>query len=88
MLRLGFILNELLLCYLAIDMGINGIDDDKKCRQNDNVFDRHAAGVIRRGAHCPMECIRDSCKATRCRNQTSACAVLSRLPPRLTIFNF
>jgi hypothetical protein len=38
-------------------MGDKGIGDYKKCRQNDNI-DRHAAGVIRRDAHCLMERIR------------------------------
>ncbi len=36
-------------------MGNNRIDDYKKCRQIDNNFDPHAAGEIRRDAHCPME---------------------------------
>jgi hypothetical protein len=39
-------------------MGNNEIDDYKKCRQIDNDFDPHAAGAIRRNAHCPMERIR------------------------------
>jgi hypothetical protein len=39
-------------------MGDNGINDDKKCRQNDNNIDCHAARVIRRGAQRPMEHIR------------------------------
>ncbi len=39
-------------------MGDNGINDDKECRQIDNNIDCHAAGVIRRNAHCPMEHIR------------------------------
>ncbi len=39
-------------------MGENGIDDYKKCGQIDDNFDRHAAGAIRRNAHCPMERIR------------------------------
>ncbi len=60
MLRLGFSLNLLLLCYLAIVMGKHRIDDDKKIRQNDDNFDRHAAGAIRRGAHRPMERIHGS----------------------------
>jgi hypothetical protein len=36
-------------------MGNNGIDDYKKCRQIDYVFDPHAAGAIWRNAHRPME---------------------------------
>ncbi len=39
-------------------MGNNGINDYKKCRQINNNFDPHAAGAIRRDAHCPTECIR------------------------------
>ncbi len=39
-------------------MGNNRISDDKKCRQIDDDIDRHAAGAIRRDAHCPMERIR------------------------------
>ncbi len=39
-------------------MGNNGIDDDKKIRQNGNDFDRHAAGAIWCGAYHPMERIR------------------------------
>ncbi len=39
-------------------MGDKGIDDYKKCRQSDDDYDLHAAGVIRRDAHCPMEHIR------------------------------
>ncbi len=41
--------------YLAMVMGNNGIDDYKKCRQTDDDFDPHAAGVIRHNAHCPIE---------------------------------
>jgi hypothetical protein len=36
-------------------VGDNGINDYKKCRQIDNDFDCHAAGVIQRDVHCPME---------------------------------
>ncbi len=36
-------------------MGNNVINDYKKFRQIDDGFDRHAAGMIRRNAHCPME---------------------------------
>ncbi len=39
-------------------MGDNGIGDYKKCRQIDDNFDHHAAEVIGRGAHRPMDCIR------------------------------
>jgi hypothetical protein len=39
-------------------MGNNVIDNYKKCTQIDEDFDRHAAGVIRQDAHCPMERIR------------------------------
>jgi hypothetical protein len=39
-------------------MGDNGIDDYKKCRQTDDNFDPHAAGAVRRDAHCLMEHIR------------------------------
>jgi hypothetical protein len=58
MLYLGFSSNYLLLCYLAMVMGNNGIDDYKKCRQIDKDFDPHAAGALQCNAHCPMECIR------------------------------
>jgi hypothetical protein len=43
---------------LAMVMGNNGIDENKKCRKIDINFDPHAAGAIRRDAHCPMESIR------------------------------
>jgi hypothetical protein len=36
-------------------MGDNEFDDYHKCRQIDDNFDRHAAGVIWRDVHCPME---------------------------------
>ncbi len=36
-------------------MGNSGINDYEKCRQIDDDFDRHAAGAIRRDAHCLME---------------------------------
>jgi hypothetical protein len=39
-------------------MDDNVIDDYKKCRQIDDDFDPHAAGVIQRDAHCLMERIR------------------------------
>jgi hypothetical protein len=39
-------------------MGDNGINDYKKCRQIDKDFDPHAAGVIRRNLHRPIEPIR------------------------------
>jgi hypothetical protein len=39
-------------------MGDNRIDDYEKIRQINDNFDPHAARVIRRNAHCPMECIR------------------------------
>jgi hypothetical protein len=55
MLHLGFSLNELLLCYLAMVMGDNRIEDYKKCRQIGKFFDRHSAGAIRRDVHRPME---------------------------------
>jgi hypothetical protein len=58
MLRLGFSLNKLLLCYLAMVMDDNRINHYKKCRQIDDGFDRHAAGAIRRDAHRPVERIR------------------------------
>ncbi len=58
MLRLGFSLNQLLLCYLAMVMGDNRIKDYKKYRRIDDNFDHHAAGAIRRNAHLPMERIR------------------------------
>jgi hypothetical protein len=55
MLRLGFSLNYLLLCYLAMVKGNNGIDNYKKCRQINDDSDHHATGAIRRDAHHPME---------------------------------
>jgi hypothetical protein len=36
----------------------NKIDDDKKYMSNAGNFKGHAYGVVRYGAHCPMECIR------------------------------
>jgi hypothetical protein len=39
-------------------MGNNEIDDYKKCRRIKDDFDCHAAGAIRRNAHCLMERIR------------------------------
>jgi hypothetical protein len=36
-------------------MGNKQINGDKKFRQNDINFDRHAAGAIRRNAHRPKE---------------------------------
>ncbi len=36
-------------------MGNYEIDNNKKCRQIDNDFDRHTAGAIWRDAHRPME---------------------------------
>ncbi len=39
-------------------MGDNGINADEKCRQIKDDIDHHAAGVIRRDAHRPMERIR------------------------------
>jgi hypothetical protein len=36
-------------------MGDNGIDDYEKRRQINDNFDPHAAGVIRRDAHRPIE---------------------------------
>ncbi len=39
-------------------MGDNRIDDYEKCRQINDNFNPHAAGVSRRDAHRPMERIR------------------------------
>ncbi len=39
-------------------MGNIGINKYKQCRQIDDDFDPHAAGAIRRDAHCMMERIR------------------------------
>ncbi len=36
-------------------MGDNGINDQEKCRQIYNDFNCHAAGVIQRDAHHPIE---------------------------------
>ncbi len=36
-------------------MGDNGIDDDEKCRQINNVFDPHVARAIWHDAYCQME---------------------------------
>ncbi len=62
-------------------MGDNGIDDYKKCRQIDVDFNPHAAGAIWHDAHRQMECIRAFY------HRASACAVLPRQPPWLTILN-
>jgi hypothetical protein len=58
MLHLGFSSNSLLLCYLAMVMGNNRINNYKKCRKIKDDFDPHAAREIRRDTHHPMEHIR------------------------------
>ncbi len=65
----------------------NKIDDNKKCRQIDNDFDGHGDAAVRREAHCPMEHIQASLKATGRRHRASACVVLPRRPPWSAISN-
>jgi len=55
MLRLGFSLNSILPCYLAMVMGNNEINKDKKFRQIAGNFDCHTDAAIRCGVHWPME---------------------------------
>ncbi len=52
---LGFTLNWVLLCYLAMVMGKHRINNYKKCSQINDNLDDCAAGGIRRDAHCLME---------------------------------
>ncbi len=65
----------------------NKIGDNKKCRQIDDNFDGHGIAAVQREAHCPMEHIQASLEATGRRHQSSACVVLPRRPPWLTILN-
>jgi hypothetical protein len=68
-------------------MGDKGIDDDKKIRQKDDDFDRHAARAIRGGAHRPMKRSVASCKAIRCCHRVSTRTILPRRPPWSMILN-
>ncbi len=65
----------------------NEIDDNKKCRQIDDNFDGHGNAAVRREAHRSVEHIQASPEATGRRHRASACVVLPRWPPWLTISN-
>jgi hypothetical protein len=65
----------------------NKIKDNKKFRQIDDDFDGHGNAAVRREAHRPMEHIQASLKATGRGHWASACVVLPRWPPWLTILN-
>ncbi len=65
----------------------NKIDETKKCRQIDNDFDGHGDAAVQHEAHCLMEHIQASLKATGRRNRVSACVVSPWRPPWSTISN-
>ena len=67
--------------------GQQQIGDNKKCRQFAGDFDCHAGAVVQCKAHCPMEHIQASLKATGRHHWASACILLPRRPPWLTILN-
>jgi hypothetical protein len=67
--------------------GQQQIDVYKKCRRIAGNFDGHGNAAVQRKAHRPMEHIQASLKATGRRHRASACVVLPRWPPWLTISN-
>jgi hypothetical protein len=85
MLCLGFSLNLLLLCYLAMVMGDNEIDDYQKFRQIATILIAMPPGQYGAMRMAQWSASMASCKATKCRHQTSAHAILSRRPPWSTI---
>ena len=67
--------------------GQQRIDDKKKCRWIAGDFDGHGNAAVQREAHRRMEHIQASLEATERRHQASACIVLPRRQPWLTISN-
>ena len=67
--------------------GQQRIGDNKKCRRFAGDFDCHADVAVQCEAHRPMKHIQASLEATGRRHRASACVVLPRRPPWLTILN-
>ena len=67
--------------------GQQRINDNKKCRRIAGDFDGHGNAAIRCEVHRLMEHVQASLKATGRRHWASACVVLPRRPPWLTISN-